>query len=216
MSIRRAVTLPMLLAASAVAVLCSAATAGATVGDLPEPLPPAQATALASAPSAVSSGTSITAVDGTTALDAATLPGAQTSIEDDLSPQQAVGLTSLEGTTVMPTTRASCWANQAWHQWGTWPYQQKITDTTYWCAVFYNHITYRTSTTTASGTLCAVGWRAGALIAGGVGPGFTYFTNRSSAGFSCQTIVPWITIHTSHHQDVKRNDRGVTTFVGSG
>lgn len=44
-----------------------------------------------------------------------------------------------------------------------------------------------------------VGWRAGSLIGGGVGPGFTYFTNRASAGFSCQTIVPWITLHTTHH-----------------
>jgi hypothetical protein len=103
-----------------------------------------------------------------------------------------------------------------WHQWGIWPYQQKVTDTTYWCAVYFNHITYRTSTTTASGTLCGVNWRAGALIGGGVGRGFTYFTNRASAGFACQTTIPWITIHTSHHEDVKRNDRGMTTLVGSG
>jgi hypothetical protein len=204
-----------MLLAAAVAVLCSATTASATI-DLPNPLPLDQAAALASAPAAVPSGSSTTAVDGTAVLAAAALPGAETSIEDDLSPQEAVGLTSLQGASVIPMTRASCWANQAWHQWGTWPYQQKITDTTYWCAIFNDHITYRTSTTTASGTLCGVSWRAGALIAGGVGRGYTYFTNRSSAGFACQTVIPWITIHTSHHQDVKRNDRGVTTFVGSG
>ena len=113
-------------------------------------------------------------------------------------------------------TRPVCWANYIWHQWGTWPYQQRVTDTTYWCAVYNSHITYRTSMTTASGTLCGVDWRAGLLIGGGVGPGFTYFTRRASAGFSCQTVIPWITIHTTHHEDVKRNDRGVTTLVGTG
>jgi hypothetical protein len=212
MSIRRAVPLSMLLAA---AVLYLTATASATVLT-PDPLPLDQATALASAPAAVPSGSSTTAVDGSTVLAAATLPDAQTSIEDDLSPQEAVGLLPLQAANALPMTRASCWANEAWHQWGTWPYQQKITDTTYWCAIFNDHITYRSSTTTASGTLCGVSWRAMALIGGGVGRKFTYFTNRSSAGFSCQTVVPWITIHTTHHQDVKRTDRGVTTFVGSG
>jgi hypothetical protein len=103
-----------------------------------------------------------------------------------------------------------------WHQWGTWPYQQRITDTTYWCAVYGSHITYRSSTTTASGTLCAVNWRARQLIGGGVGPGFTYFTMRSSAGFACPTVIPWITLHTTHHEDVKRTDKGATTLVGSG
>jgi hypothetical protein len=103
-----------------------------------------------------------------------------------------------------------------WHQWGTWPYQQRITDTTYWCAVYNNHITYRTSSTTASGTLCGVEWRTAQLIDGGIGRGFTFFTNRASAGFSCQTVVPWIVIHKTHHQDVKRNDRGGTTVVGTG
>jgi hypothetical protein len=103
-----------------------------------------------------------------------------------------------------------------WHQWGTWPYQQRITDTTYWCAVYGSHITYRSSTTTASGTLCAVNWRARQLIGGGVGPGFTYFTIRSSAAFACPTLIPWITLHTTHHEDVKRTDKGATTLVGSG
>ena len=53
--------------------------------------------------------------------------------------------------------------------------------------------------------------------AGGiVGRGFTYFTNRASAGFACPTVIPWITIHTTHHQDIRRGDQGGTAFVGSG
>ncbi|MGZ4398839.1 MAG: hypothetical protein ACXVZ1_10555 [Gaiellaceae bacterium] len=205
-----------MLLATVAAVLCSAAAAGATVGGTPDPLPPDQATTLATAPALVPSGSSTSLVAGRTVLEASTVPGAQTSIEPGLSRQAAVGLTPLIEANAISATKPTCWANQAWHQWGIWPYQQRITDTTYWCAVYNNHITYRTSTTTASGLLCAVGWRSGALIAGGVGRGFTYFTNRSSAGFSCQTVVPWITLHTTHHQDVKRTDRGVTTFVGTG
>jgi hypothetical protein len=213
MSVRRAAVLAMLLAAALIAILGSAALTSAAT---PAPLPQDQAQALISAPADVPEGSSTTSVDGATALGASTQPGADTSIESGISAQAAVGLASLNEGNAIPATRPVCWANSAWHQWGTWPYQQRITDTTYWCAVFGSHITYRSSTTTASGTLCGVDWRAHALIGGGVGPGFTYFTVRSSAGFSCETDIPWITIHTTHHVDIKRTDRGVATFVGSG
>lgn len=221
-SVRRAALLALLLVA-VTAILGSAVPALAAIGlPGPSPSPPDDAQALATATADVPSGSSTTAVDGQTALNASTLPGADTSIEAGISPQAAVGLAPLnesgDGSTIasVPATRASCWANATWHQWGTWPYQQRITDTSYWCAIFDKHITYRTSTTTASGLLCGVSWRAAALIGGGVGPGFTYFTNRASANFTCQTAVPWIAIHTTHHLDTKRTDRGVTTEVGSG
>jgi hypothetical protein len=213
MSSRRAALLAMLL--TTLATVLGSAEPSRAAGT-PTPLPPDQATALATAPAAVPFGSSTQAVVGSAVLDAATQPGAQTSIEPGISPQAAVGLAPLIEGNVLSATRPVCWANTAWHQWGTWPYQQRITDTTYWCAVYNNHITYRTSSTTASGTLCGVNWRSGVLIGGGVGRGFTYFTNRASAGFACPTVIPWITIHTTHHEDTKRNDRGVTTFVGSG
>jgi hypothetical protein len=212
---RHLVPLAVLLA-TVTAILCSAGPAGALIPITPAPLPPDQATTLATAAAAVPSGSSTTTVGGTTVLSASTQPGAQTAIEAGLSPRAAVGLDPLNEGNVISATRPVCWANSAWRQWGIWPYQQRITDTTYWCAVFNSHITYRTSTTTASGTLCGVNWRAGSLIAGGVGRGFTYFTSRASAGFSCQTAIPWVALHTSHHEDLKRTDRGVTTFVGSG
>ncbi len=211
----------MLLAAVVIGVWAVPALAAESLPG-PSPSAPDDAQALATATAAVPSGSSTAAVDGQTALNAATLPGAATSVEAGVSAQAAVGLAPLnesdDGTRIasVPATRASCWASQAWHQWGTWPYQQRITDTTYWCAVFAKHITYRTSTTTASGLLCGVSWRASALIGGGIGPGFTYFTNRASANFTCQTAIPWIAIHTTHHLDTKRTDRGVTTVVGWG
>jgi len=215
MSVRRAALVALLLTATA-ALLGSAAPALAADPNAPSPLPPDQAQALADAPADVPSGSSTTAVDGRTALNASTVPGALTSIESGITPDAAVGLAPLNDGESISATRPVCWANAGWRQWGTWPYQQRVTDTTYWCAVFGSHITYRTSTTTASGTLCDVSWRSGALIAGGVGKGFTYFTHRASAGFACPTVIPWIVIHTTHHEDLKRTDRGVTTFVGSG
>lgn len=214
MSIRRAALAALLLATLA-AALAFALPALADSGT-PTPLPEDQANVLATTDPAVSSGSSTSVVSGSAALSAGSAPGAATSIEAGITPQAAVGLTALSEGGVLSATRPVCWANMAWHKWGTWPYEQKIADTTYWCAVFGKHITYRTSTTTATGTLCGTSWRATALIGGGVGRGFGYFTTRSSAGFSCQTVVPWITIHTSHHEDVKRTDRGVTTHVGSG
>lgn len=213
MSLRRTALLAMLVAAAA-ASLASATPAVADLGS-PALLPPDQAQTLASAPAEVPSGSSTSSVDGQTVLDASALPGADTTIESDLTPQEAVGLTP-SGGLVLGVSRPVCWANAAWHQWGTWPYQQRITDTTYWCAVYGSHITYRAAVTTASGTLCGVQWRTMALIAGGVGRAFPSFTNRASASFACPTIIPWITIHTTHHEDVKRTDRGLTTWVGTG
>ena len=211
MFVRRGVLLAMLLAA----IAATLGPTGRAVAADPAPLPPDQAQALATAP-ADTSGSTTRVVDGQTALNASADSGAATSIEPGVSAQAAVGLVPLTEGNIISASRPVCWANAAWHQWGTWPYQQRITDTTYWCAVYASHITYRTSTTTASGTLCGVSWRSKGLIAGGVGPGFTYFTNRASAGFSCPTVIPWITIHTTHHEDVKRTDRGVATFVGTG
>jgi hypothetical protein len=215
MSVRRTAVLALLLPA-VVASLGSAGPALAATDPAASPLPPDQAQALATAAADVPSGSSTNAVDGSAALAASSASGADTSIESGVTPQAAVGLAPLNEGSAISATRPVCWANVAWWQWGTWPYQQRVTDTTYWCAVFGSHITYRTSTTTASGTLCGVSWRTHALIGGGVGKGFTFFTNRASAGFSCPTVIPWIVIHTTHHVDVKRTDRGVSNFVGSG
>ena len=213
MTIRRTVLLAISVAL--VAALLGLAAPAFAITENPPPLSPDQAQTLVTT-GAETSGSTTRAVDGLTALNAATLPDSDTSIEAGISAQAAVGLAPLSEGNVLSATRPVCWANAMWHQWGTWPYQQRITDTTYWCAVYGSHITFRSSTTTASGTLCGVNWRAHQLIGGGVGPGFTYFTMRSSAGFACPTVIPWFTIHTTHHEDVKRTARGVTTLVGAG
>jgi hypothetical protein len=38
---------------------------------------------------------------------------------------------------------------------------------------------------------------------------------RSSAGFSCPTVIPWVTLHPSHYEDIARNSWGSTSEVGS-
>jgi hypothetical protein len=166
----------------------------------------------------VSSGSTVRAVSATEALAAASTPGASVWTAPGLSLRQAVGAAAQPTATAsaLPaaTTFTGCWANAAWRQWGTWPYEQKIIDTTYWCAVIGVRITYRTSTATGSGTLCGVSWRDDALVGGGTG--FSWFTIRTSAGFSCPTVIPWVVLHPSHWMDVTRNASGGTSLGGSG
>jgi hypothetical protein len=185
----------MLIAALALLV---PATASAKHGPpAAKPLPQAEAEALVGATADVSSGSETRAVSPQEALAAAGLPGAL-----------VVGVAPAEA-----TAATACSANAAWHQWGTWPYEQRITDTTYWCAVYGGQITYRSSSVSATGTLCGSNWTTSQLISGGIG--YSWFVIRSSAGFSCPTVIPWVTLHPSHYEDIARNSWGSTSEVGS-
>lgn len=196
-------------AAPASAVICDC---GAPLADV-TPLSPDDATALSS--TAPTTGvTPTTVVDPATALAAASSPDADTAIDPDLTLSQAVGATSIQDSTNMTAAKVVCWSNAFWSQWGTWPYQQRITNTAYWCAKYGVKITMRSSSITGTGALCSMSWRASQLIDGGTG--FPYFTMRSSAGFSCPTVIPWIVLHPSHHLDVRRDDRGAVVFAGDG
>jgi hypothetical protein len=134
---------------------------------------------------------------------------------------QAVGLAptvstpaAAERTTQRRAASTPCSANAQWYEWGTWPYQQRITDTTYWCAVYGDHITYTSSTTNGSGTLCGTSWTSAQTISGGIG--YSWFVNRASAGFTCPTAIPWVSLHPSHYEDTSRNAWGSTALVGAG
>ena len=216
-----AIIVGLAAALSAIALVPIAAAGGA-----PQPAAPAQAQALISAPAVVASGSSTRKVSAQEALSAASLPGAVVAVAPGFSAAQAVGLapavsvsTSTASPIVKPvaTTTAAvtaCSANSQWSEWGTWPYQQRITDTTYWCAVYGDHITYTSSTTNGSGTLCGTSWTSSQTISGGIG--YSWFVNRASAGFSCQTAIPWVSLHPSHYQDTSRNAWGSTALVGNG
>ena len=190
----------------------------------PKPASPADAQALVSAPAVVASGSSSRAVSAQEALAAASRPGAVVSLAPGLTAAQAVGLaptvsTSASSSTAQRTIQrraayTACSANAQWYEWGTWPYQQRITDTTYWCAVYGDHITYTSSTTNGSGTLCSTSWTSAQIISGGIG--YSWFVNRASAGFSCPTAIPWVSLHPSHYEDTSRNAWGSTALVGAG
>jgi len=204
---RTAVLLAGLSLLVAVALVPTASAGG------PQPLAPAQAQALANAAPVVQTGSVTRSATPQEALAAAALPGATVSISPGLAPSEAVGLASVARPIAPAAASNACWANAYWRQWGTWPYEQKITDTTYWCAVYGDHITYTASSVTGTGTFCGTSWTTSQLIGGGIG--YSWFVLRSSAGFSCSTVIPWVTLHPSHYIDVSRNDWGSTAEVGS-
>jgi hypothetical protein len=206
------------------AALSGVALVPTAAGSGPQPAAPAQAQALLSAPSPLSSGSVTRTVTAQEAWSAASLPGAIVSVAPGLSLAQAVGLVPAVSmsTTASPilkpigvtTSATGCSANAKWREWGTWPYQQRITDTTYWCAVYGDHITYTASTATGGGVLCDTSWTSSQMTSGGIG--YSWFVTRSSAGFSCQTAVPFLSLHPSHYEDVSRNAWGSTSEVGFG
>jgi hypothetical protein len=199
-------------------VLVPAAAAGG-----PQPVSPEQAQVLVGAPALVLSGSSTRVVSPREALSAASLPGAVVSVAPDMSAAQAVGLGPVLSTSTstagvlrpiqVTAAATSCSANSQWYEWGTWPYQQRITDTTYWCAVYGDHITYTSSSTNGSGTLCGTAWTSSQIISGGIG--YSWFVNRASAGFNCPTAIPWVSLHPSHYEDTSRNAWGSTSLVGA-
>jgi hypothetical protein len=214
-----------LLAAGVLAgLLMSAGTAAAKPPGV-QPLGPDEAAALIGAPSLVSGSSVTRAVTPEEALAAATRPGATVSVAPGLSLEQAVGVapagnraggsttSGLRGA-VATTAGTGCAANVGSWTWGTWPYDQWITDTTYWCAVYGDHITYRSSSVGAGGTLCGTNSMGNALISGGIG--YSWFVIRSSAVYSCPTVIPWITLHPSHYIDISRNAWGNSAIVGTG
>jgi hypothetical protein len=183
------------------------------------PLSPDQAEALATAVSATPDGETTTAVSPVEALAAGALPGAETSVYSGLTPGEAVGLVAPlpGGAGIAAALRMNvtmCWADRGWHQWGTWPYQQRLIQTTYWCAVYGQRITYKTTTVTTAGTLCSTNWSTDALIGGGIGA--HGMTIRASAGYSCPTALFWIQLHPSHHLDIFFGDRGRAVITSTG
>lgn len=206
------------LAAALAAVMALTFAAAASADNGPALLSPDDAAALIAAPG--SGYSAPIAVDPATAYAAAYAPGADTSIASDFTVDPAAGISpASHSTSSAPTsdgifTKPSCWADQGAWTWGTWPYEQKIIDTTYWCAVYGVRITLRSSSVTTDGDICGASWHVGQLIGGGVG--YHFFTERSSAGFACPTVVPWITLHPSHHLDIRRDDRGGASIVGTG
>jgi hypothetical protein len=216
------------LAGVALVPAAAAGSAPAAAGSAPQPAAPAQAQALIGAAAPIATGSTTRRVSAQEALSASSLPGAVVAVSPGLSAAQAVGLlpavsapsgsaptgaAPVVGRIGVTTAATSCSANAQWTEWGIWPYQQRITDTTYWCAVYGDHITYTSSNTSGTGTLCGTSWTSSQIVSGGIG--YSWFVNRASAGFNCPTAIPWISLHPSHYEDTSRNAWGSTQLVGT-
>jgi hypothetical protein len=215
MRIRMCTTAVGIAAITVLVALVPMASASTT----PQPLPQDQAQALISASSPVAGSSVTRKVSPQEAYAAATAPGASVYVAPGMTLAQSVGLTPTIGV-VSPTKPAlatqaastGCVVNQSGWTWGTWPYEQTITDTTYWCVITGVMITNKSTTVTATGTLCGTGWTASQLVAGGIG--YSWFTMRASAGWNCPTVIPWVTLHPSHYLDTAHNDWGNSDQVG--
>lgn len=133
-----------------------------------------------------------------------TVSGAATTVEKALAAGKTVGA-NVESS---PEPKSVCWwTGGLWHEWGTWPYQQRVTEERYWCATGYGGAqTYRVSHVRGGTTLCDWSNAYGYRIDGG--NGYTWTTVRSGAHFDCPTSIPYITIHTDRWQDWACNTWG--------
>src|SRR2546423_10769141 len=121
------------------AVAAVAAAPAAAVRDrAPAPglATPEQASLLANGP-AVQGAAPAVRVSPEQALAAASEPGAQVEVAAGMTPAQAVGLAPVSlafakasGVAPAAATAEYCWEHSPWVEWGTWPYQQRVTDHT--------------------------------------------------------------------------------------
>ena len=184
----------MLKVLLAVATAAVVAVPAAPAAKPAKPLDPAQAQALASAPGYALPLT-VRTISKDEALAAMTQPGATTVVADGFSTPAAA---------VAAATGCTAW-DSGWH-WGTWPYDQNITDHTYYCAVTGDHITSRSTSVTAGGTLCGAESRDNWIVSGGIG--YFWMVVHAQARFSCPTVVPWVSLHPTDWLETSYNAWG--------
>jgi hypothetical protein len=143
------------------------------------------------------------------ALAAASQPGADVDLLPGITPQQATGLSPTPATSHASeteggdTTGSTCWFASVWGEWGIYPYQQRVTDNTYWCGRG-GILTYRDTYATLGSSLCTHDNGYDFRIGGAVGN--FYVLLQVGGSFSCG--LPWIggyntdrwlrTIHTAY------------------
>ena len=206
-----------LLAALVLVVAASVASAGnGNGGGNSAPLAPNLAQAAVDAPGAF--GTlSVRPATLAEVQAAAAMPGAVTVGNVPVT-KPAGGATIGIQTPASVVTAATQWGCNAVagnHYWGTPPYEQDLYQTVYWCAYYGQQLTSVTSSPSAGSTwLCGTDWTSQATVSGGVG--YSWATKRASAGWGCPTVIPWVTIHTSHWFDINVNSWGSSSYGGSG
>jgi hypothetical protein len=184
----------------AVATLAIAVPAATGANGKPKPVDAAQAQTLVADPG-YSLGTTVTPVSKSDALAAMTQPGATTALAPGFATAQAA---------VAAATGCAAW--QSGVHWGTWPYDQTVWDHTYYCAVYGDHITSRSTTVTVDGTLCGNESRENWIVSGGIG--YSWMTVHAQARFSCPTVVPWVNLHPTDWLETAYNAWGNAALVG--
>jgi hypothetical protein len=76
-----------------------------------------------------------------------------------------------------------CWFWTLWVEWGVFPYQNRISNDTYWCSMYGTYVSYRSSHVRLGKTVCNAGGANNQHIGGGIGQ--WYIQTRSSGTFSC-------------------------------
>jgi hypothetical protein len=190
-----------------VAALCAAFAAAPAAfaakpgGPPPRPAAPDEAAVLAAAPGA-SDGAVVQQVSRSAALAAAQQPGASTEL--------AAGFTSAAAAAAAANACFS-W-HSGWH-WGIWPYEQRIDEYTYYCAVYGQYITMRSTSVAAGGTLCGSESRDSWIKSGGIG--YFWMVVHAQARFSCPTVVPWVSLHPTDWLETSYNAWGNASQVGA-
>jgi hypothetical protein len=175
------------------------------------PLPQVQAQAAMSSGS-VSTGVATQQVLPAVVAAAAKQPGAVT-LGVIPSADGTIPATASAAAAPMDATAVSCWAVNSGWTWGTSPYNQHLNDLTYWCAHYNAAITSVSLIPSASSLLCDSS-ASGGLIGGGVG--FRYVDEQVNGSWGCPTVIPWVTLHTSHYLQTSHNSIGSSQQIGAG
>lgn len=115
-----------------------------------------------------------------------------------------------------PDTPAQiCWSVDGMDsEWGTWPYQQRVSESRYWCATnIGGYQNYRVSHVFLHSAACDTSGAYGYLVGGG--NGYTWSTVRSGGHFHCQTPTPWLAFNSDAWQEWACNTWGNCAFVRS-
>jgi hypothetical protein len=117
-----------------------------------------------------------------------------------------------------PDTPAEvCWTavGALWHEWGTYPYQQRVYEDRTWCADRVGgHQTYRSSHVHLHSTLCSNDHPYAQRVSGG--NGYTWTTVRSGGHFACQSPIPYVTFNWDDWQEWACNVWGNCSLVRFG
>jgi hypothetical protein len=192
------------------AALCAIPAAAKST---PEPLPPDEAAAAATAVAPAFAPT-VRRISASEVYAHARQPGAVIEVAPGLSLAQAVGLADPPRRLSRRATSLWCWSGNVPQEWGYWPYDLWVHDYTEWCGYYGGALTYRSTFVTARSTLCSSGDTFNVRLVGGVG--YTFVAWRDGASFTCQTAVPWISVHYQHTIDLSANTFGAYYIYATG